>query len=75
MTRVVMEIWEDTLRRTDFRAEDDFFELGGDSMDAARTLAALRKRTGALISLSEMFQQPTCEGIGKLISGRVNGHS
>lgn len=48
--------------------DDDFFELGGDSLGAVRLLARLRERFGIELALREIFDRPT---VGEL-SERIN---
>jgi amino acid adenylation domain-containing protein len=48
--------------------DDDFFELGGDSLGAVRLLARLRERFGIELALREIFDHPT---VGEL-SGRID---
>ncbi|MDQ3982351.1 MAG: condensation domain-containing protein, partial [Actinomycetota bacterium] len=54
-------IWEDILRVARASRLDDFFELGGDSLLAARVLARVRTRFGVRVSLRRMFEARTLE--------------
>ncbi|MDC7223948.1 MAG: amino acid adenylation domain-containing protein [Spirochaetales bacterium] len=47
---------------------DDFFRLGGDSLSAIRLTALLEKEFGRTFSMMELFENPTIEGISRLIS-------
>jgi acyl carrier protein len=49
---------------------DDFFDLGGDSLRAARLLALVRERTGVEVPLREFYPEPTLERLVSLVSVR-----
>ncbi len=46
-----------------------FFELGGDSLLALRLFLQVEEVTGAHIPLSSFFQDPTLEGLQRMIAG------
>jgi amino acid adenylation domain-containing protein/FkbM family methyltransferase len=46
---------------------DDFFDLGGHSLMAARLLSQVREITGRQISLSALFRSATVESLARLI--------
>src|SRR5262249_58633669 len=52
-------IWEDVLGVKPVGVEDDFFELGGDSLLAVRLLSQIGKRMGTQIPLAILFQGHT----------------
>lgn len=54
-----IDLWRTILGRPEAGAEDSFFELGGDSMHAARLVAQVRQRTGVKMSLRAVFKAPT----------------
>jgi amino acid adenylation domain-containing protein len=56
--RVIAEIWTDVLRR-DVGVDDDFFESGGHSLLALRTLARVADKLGVRIPLRVLFDLPT----------------
>lgn len=47
---------------------DDFFALGGNSLNLARVLVRLRTSYGVELSVQEFFAAPTVRGIAKLVS-------
>jgi amino acid adenylation domain-containing protein len=53
---LVAEVWQEVLRRDAVGREDDFFDLGGDSLLAGMVLSGLRKRTGADVGLRQVFE-------------------
>jgi amino acid adenylation domain-containing protein len=55
----MLRLWEQVLERDGIGVEDDFFELGGDSLAAAELLAALESETGEPIAPSLLLRAPT----------------
>lgn len=54
----VAQSWEHVLTHTnDLAADDDFFTLGGDSLQATRIIAELRKQ-GFKVKLADIFNHP-----------------
>ena len=60
-------LWSSMLDVREVGVCDDFFELGGDSLLAARMLARLHAALGAEIPLRAFFASPTVEGLAALI--------
>jgi amino acid adenylation domain-containing protein len=54
--RLLVEIWEDVLAVNDIGVEDDFRELGGDSLLAVEIVSRLEKVLGKDFSLAAVFQ-------------------
>jgi tyrocidine synthetase-3 len=69
--RQVASILKDLLKIEAIGVHDDFFEMGGDSILANRTLARIREELGGEISLRSFFQAPTVEGLAQAIEGGV----
>jgi aryl carrier-like protein len=63
----VVAAWREVLPVADFGVEDDFFDLGGDSIRAYRSTEALR-RAGVNVSVREVFTYRTaarlCTALG-----------
>ncbi|MEP2783304.1 MAG: amino acid adenylation domain-containing protein [Pseudoruegeria sp.] len=53
-------IWE-TLLDGPIRPEDDFFEIGGNSLIAVKLIAELRKSLGVKVALRDLYMNPTPE--------------
>lgn len=51
--------------------EDDFFDLGGDSLRAARLLALIRETWNAEVSLREFYPTPTLAHLTALVGRRM----
>jgi nonribosomal peptide synthetase MxcG len=49
-------------------ADDDFFDLGGDSFQAMDIMAVLEEATGKQISAGAIFAFPTAAGLARAIT-------
>ena len=71
--RQVAEVWASLLGITDIRRDDDFFGLGGNSLLAVRVLNALNDKTGADLSLWELFEATTVAELAERIAADRQG--
>lgn len=62
------EIWQRFLQRTDIGIDDDFFELGGDSLQATEMLLELEELTGRSLPPSEIRAELTIRQLAKAFS-------
>jgi amino acid adenylation domain-containing protein len=63
----VAEVWAETLGTAAVGVDDDFFMLGGNSLQAARIAARLRERFAVELRLRDVFVEPTVAGIARLL--------
>lgn len=56
---LVARLFGEVLNRKDIGVYDDFFELGGDSLKAARLMARLRAASCLNLPLRNLFERPT----------------
>ncbi|MFY0567273.1 amino acid adenylation domain-containing protein [Archangium lansingense] len=61
--RRVMEIWRERLGSVEIGPDDDFLELGGNSLMAAQMLTRLRETFSVQLPLGALFDAPTVRGI------------
>ncbi|MEO8302980.1 MAG: non-ribosomal peptide synthetase [Betaproteobacteria bacterium] len=64
----LVRIWEDVLPIAPVGVDDDFFALGGDSMDAARIIAGVLRDLGARLSPRELFDCATVRAMAVALS-------
>lgn len=55
----VAELWSDVLGISDVQPEDDFFELGGNSLVGVKLVAEVRKATGVKLPMRALFESST----------------
>ncbi|WP_424537159.1 amino acid adenylation domain-containing protein [Sphaerisporangium viridialbum] len=65
----VARIWSEFLGVEVARTDLDFFELGGDSLLAARMAARLMEETGAHVPPGAVLRHPTVGELARLVSG------
>jgi acyl transferase domain-containing protein len=67
---VMLAEWRDVLGTPNLGAEDDFFELGGDSLLAVRLVARLRHRFGRDVSTADLFGVRTPAGLARILNSK-----
>jgi amino acid adenylation domain-containing protein len=65
--RAVAAIWSQVLGTAPIGADDDFFMLGGQSLQAARIVNLLGERFGRDLPLRDLFTEPTVAGLARLL--------
>src|ERR1700750_108284 len=63
----VAEIWSELFEQNDILPEDDFFELGGDSLLAVWLMEAIAERTGRELPLSLLLEGATIRQLASAI--------
>ena len=63
----LLGIWESTLGIHPIKPSDNFFDLGGHSVLAARIFARMEKDLGQSLPLATLFQAPTVESLASII--------
>jgi pyochelin synthetase len=63
----LIKLWEKVLNVRPIRLQDNFFDLGGNSLGAVRLFTEMRKVFGRGFSLSLLFQAPTVEKLADVI--------
>lgn len=60
-------IWSQVLGTEPIGADDDFFILGGQSLQAARIVNLVGERFGRDLPLRDLFTEPTVAGLARLL--------
>ncbi|MFE9795714.1 amino acid adenylation domain-containing protein [Streptomyces goshikiensis] len=63
----LVSVWEEVLGTVPVGVDDDFFELGGDSLTAVRLAAACRSRLGLAVRQRTVFQAHTVAALAAAI--------
>jgi acyl transferase domain-containing protein len=66
--RVIANIWEALFGIEKVGVDDNFFDLGGDSLLLLRVQAMIGQTFGANLSSAEMFQHPTISALARRVS-------
>ncbi|WP_194791292.1 amino acid adenylation domain-containing protein [Pseudomonas sp. UFMG81] len=64
----LLAIWQALFERDDIGIEDDFFELGGDSIVSIQAVGLARK-AGLAISPKDLFSHPTIAALAQVATG------
>jgi amino acid adenylation domain-containing protein len=65
--RTIAAFWSELLRVEGIGIHDDFFDLGGDSLNATGLVARLRATFGVELRLASLFDQPTIAGLSEVV--------
>lgn len=65
---LVAQVWRDLLKIETIGADDDFFAMGGSSLQLTRLANRLRKASGAPVDLSELMTTTTLAGQAALLA-------
>jgi NADP-dependent 3-hydroxy acid dehydrogenase YdfG len=68
--RAVAAVWERTLGMM-VGAQDNFFDLGGNSLVGTQLIGRLRKRFGLALPLSLLFEAPTVSGMALAVEAAI----
>jgi amino acid adenylation domain-containing protein len=64
----ILQIWSEHLQITEIGIDDDFFEMGGNSIVAVKVMIQVEKEIGKRIPLSELFKHSTVEKFAQLLN-------
>ncbi len=70
--RKLASIWKHLLGCEKIDREDDFFDLGGESILALQMLTQIEKEIGAVLSLQSFYEAPTILQLARMISLKAN---
>jgi acyl carrier protein len=62
-------IWSELLTVENIGVHDDFFDLGGHSLLAIRAVSRIRDKFDVNLSLRNLLESPTLEGLARVIDG------
>lgn len=63
----IASIWVQKLEISSVGVHDDFFAVGGNSLNAARIIAQLRSVFGVDVGLRNLFERPTVAGLAEVV--------
>jgi len=63
----LIRIWKEVLDREDIGVRDDFFELGGDSLQAVRLMFEIEKTFRQQFDISTLMSHPTIEAFSQIV--------
>lgn len=63
LERSVVDIWSDVLRVSKIGIDENFFELGGDSISAIQAVEKMNAIEGLRFSVADLFDKPTVKSL------------
>ncbi|RKH62922.1 myxochelin non-ribosomal peptide synthetase MxcG [Corallococcus aberystwythensis] len=73
LERTVLEVWEQVLGRAATSLQDDFFELGGQSLQSIQVANRLGIAVGRDVPVATVFKHPTVSGLAQALQGGGTG--
>lgn len=70
---LVAAVWADVLKVDEVRPEDGFFQLGGHSLAALRTVYALQAKLSISLSLRDLMESRTLAEFTETVEDAVHG--
>ncbi|KAK3712998.1 hypothetical protein QZH41_014105 [Actinostola sp. cb2023] len=72
--KMICEVWEEKLGNQKVSIEDNFFDLGGQSVVGALVVSQLRKE-GINVSVRDLYLNPTVAGLSEVVQTSRNSRS
>jgi amino acid adenylation domain-containing protein len=66
----LIHLWEEVLGRRSFGIQDDFFDLGGNSLLAVQLVAKIRRHFGQKLPLATLLDSRTIENLARVLLTR-----
>ena len=66
---IIAGVWKEILHRENISSQDNFFEIGGNSIKAIQVMSKVQKRLGKKTYLNLIFRQPTIKQMAAVIVG------
>ncbi|KQO31340.1 hypothetical protein ASF10_22140 [Flavobacterium sp. Leaf82] len=64
--KVLVDVWEEVLKRESISVKDNFYNLGGDSIKSIQIISKLKQR-GYTLTLLQLFNNPVLEELAQYI--------
>jgi medium-chain acyl-[acyl-carrier-protein] hydrolase len=71
--RVISGVWSELLRRPDVGLDDNFFDIGGNSLLMVQAYSKLREATNVTLSVLDLFRYPTIRLLAGAMSFAAGG--
>jgi acyl carrier protein len=71
LEQIIANIWQDLFSIDRIGVDDDFFELGGDSLLGIQLNSRLRESFAVEIPLARLFESRTVYGLAQMISEKL----
>jgi natural product biosynthesis luciferase-like monooxygenase protein/amino acid adenylation domain-containing protein len=69
--KVLAEIWTEVLRVDRVGVNDNFFDLGGHSLNATQLISRVRSQFDVRLAVKDLFMSPTISGMSEIIEESI----
>jgi nonribosomal peptide synthetase DhbF len=69
--KLILNLWQELLHRTDINTTDNFFDLGGHSLIATRIVSRLRHQFNVEIPVRTLFEHPTITHLAQAVTDAI----
>jgi amino acid adenylation domain-containing protein len=69
--RCIAAIWQDVLKQERISIEDNFFDLGGNSLSVTQVMNQLRQQFQTDLSIRQFFTHPTIAALAKILPDSI----
>ena len=69
ITSALIDLWQEALGVDAVDADDDFFDLGGNSITAIRLIPLITERLGVEPGVADIFENPTPRSLADALAG------
>jgi acyl carrier protein len=71
ITSTLIDLWQEALGVDAVDADDDFFDLGGNSIAAIRLIPLIAERLGVEPGVTDIFENPTPRSLAYALAAPV----
>jgi acyl carrier protein len=72
---VVVRICSDVLKKEFVSLDDNFFEIGGNSLNAVRVISQIQKQLDIDLALKEIFYNPVLSDISEMVKKAISSRN
>lgn len=69
----IADIWKNCLQIDEIYVDDNFFQLGGDSLKAVMIINEIKKEFYVELSITSIFECPTIGGLSEILEDQIGG--
>ena len=69
--KLLSRLWQDVLKTSEINTDDDFFAIGGNSLQAIRLCQKISKEIDSVIKENTLFQHPTIAGLANYLDTQL----
>lgn len=70
LEQVIADVWKELLGISEIGMDDNFFDLGGDSLIGLRVVAELERRLDSSVPPVQLYEGPTVRALAELLRGQ-----